>query len=124
VRSLPANEDSRKFLFSYGTLQLERVQLATFGRLLTGTRDGLPGFVLEPLQITDAAVIAVSGKSEHTIARFTGRDSDSIEGTVFEVTSEDIEHADKYEVADCTRMAVTLSSGRRAWVYLDARWLP
>ena len=33
-----------ELLFSYGTLQLEAVQMATFGRKLTGTRDVLPGF--------------------------------------------------------------------------------
>ncbi len=113
-----------EWLFSYGTLQLESVQLATFGRLLSGTRDALPGFTLVPLQIEDEAVIAVSGKSEHTIARFTGRDDDLIPGIVFEVSPEDIQHADNYEVADCTRVAVTLSSGQRAWAYLDARSLP
>jgi hypothetical protein len=119
-----ANQSSTELLFSYGTLQLERVQLAIFGRLLTGSSDALPGFDPESLRIEDAEVIAISGKSQHTIARFTGRESDSIPGTVFELTAEDIENADKYEVADCTRVAVTLGSGRRAWVYLDARSLP
>jgi hypothetical protein len=31
-------------LFSYGTLQQEDVQWSTFGRLLEGQRDELPGF--------------------------------------------------------------------------------
>jgi hypothetical protein len=35
-------------LFSYGTLQLEAVQLATFGRKLNGAADGLPGFEQSP----------------------------------------------------------------------------
>jgi len=30
-------------LFSYGTLQEERVQLSTFGRRLSGEPDALPG---------------------------------------------------------------------------------
>ena len=113
-----------ELLFSYGTLQLERVQLATFGRQLVGVRDALPCFTLESLTIHDANVIEISGKSEHTIAKFTGRESDLIPGTVFELTAEDLENADKYEVADCARVRVTLSSGRRAWVYLDGRSLP
>lgn len=116
--------DTTEFLFSYGTLQLDSVQLATFGRLLSGTSDALAGFVLEPLKIEDETVIAVSGKSEHTIAIYTGRDGDLVPGTVFELTTADIQHADNYEVADCTRVAVTLRSGKRAWVYLDARSLP
>lgn len=31
-------------VFSYGTLRQENVQLSTFGRLLQGRRDELPGF--------------------------------------------------------------------------------
>jgi len=109
-----------EFLFSYGTLQLEAVQVATFGRLLAGTSDVLRGFELAPLKIEDPAIIAISGKAVHTIAKFTGRDSDVILGTVFQVTLDDIEHADKYEVDACKRIAVTLRSGVRAWVYVDA----
>jgi len=108
-------------LFSYGTLQLDSVQQATFGRLLTGKPDVLTGFELRPLQIDDEYVIAVSGKSEHTIAAFTGRDSDTIAGTVFEVSAEELQHADEYEVEPCRRVSVVLQSGRSAWVYVDGR---
>ncbi|MEP7271793.1 MAG: gamma-glutamylcyclotransferase, partial [Acidobacteriota bacterium] len=61
-----------EFLFSYGTLQLEAVQMATFGRLLTGTPDVLPGFEQTSLEIQAPSVIAISGKAHHTIAKFTG----------------------------------------------------
>ena len=118
------DQTAAEFLFSYGTLQLEAVQLATFGRLLEGTSDALSGFEQVPLQIEDEAVIAVSGKSQHTIARFTGRASDVIPGTVFRVTPDEIQSADKYEVDACQRVAVTLCSGVRAWVYLDAQYVP
>jgi gamma-glutamylcyclotransferase (GGCT)/AIG2-like uncharacterized protein YtfP len=111
-------------LFAYGTLQLEAVQTATFGRRLTGTRDALPGFELAPLEIQEEAVIAVSGKAQHTMARFTGRPSDVIPGTVFAVSPEEIQRADEYEVAAVKRVEVVLQSGARAWVYLDARYTP
>jgi hypothetical protein len=117
-------QTATEFLFSYGTLQLESVQLATFGRLLYGTSDALSGFQQVALQIEDEAVIAVSGKSQHTIARFTGQESDVLFGTVFHVTPDDIQNADKYEVEPCKRVAVTLRSGLRAWVYVDARHIP
>jgi hypothetical protein len=110
-----------EFLFSYGTLQLESVQQATFGRLLTGKPDILTGFELRPLPIADEYVIAVSGKSEHTIAAFSGRDSDTIPGTVFEVSVEELHQADEYEVEPCRRISVVLQSGRSAWVYVDGR---
>ena len=112
---------SSELLFSYGTLQLDSVQQATFGRLLTGTPDVLAGFALRPLPIEDEYVIAVSGKSEHTIAAFTGRDSDEVPGTVFEVSLDELHRADEYEVEPCRRIPVVLQSGRRAWVYVDGR---
>ncbi len=118
------NQTSTEFLFSYGTLQLEAVQIATFGRLLAGTSDSLAGFEQVMLKIEDQAVVAVSGKAHHTIARFTGRASDVVFGTVFRVTADDIQNADRYEVDACKRVAVTLRSGARAWVYVDAQYIP
>ena len=113
-----------EFLFSYGTLQLEAVQMATFGRKLAGTRDVLPGFKEALVEIDDHATVSLSGKTHHPIAKFTGDPSDSISGTVFAVTPEEIQNADKYEVAAYKRVAVLLRSGVRAWVYVDARYAP
>ena len=98
--------------------------MATFGRLLSGTSDALPGFELAKLKIEDPAVIAISGQATHTIAKFTGHDSDEIPGTVFRFTSDDIRHADQYEVDACERIGVVLRSGIRAWVYVDAQCAP
>jgi len=108
-------------LFSYGTLRLPAVQMATFGRLLAGTADTLRGFELVPLSIDDPRVVALSGKAVHTMARFTGRASDAIPGRVFTVTESEIQRADTYEVAAVTRVAITLDSGVRAWAYVDAQ---
>src|SRR6185295_6493071 len=94
LSTMTTDQTATEFLFSYGTLQLEAVQLSTFGRLLPGESDALPGFELAPLEIEDEAVIALSGKSVHTIARFTGRAADVILGVVFRLTPEDIQHAD------------------------------
>ena len=111
-----------ELLFSYGTLQLEAVQMATFGRQLAGTRDVLPGFEATLLEIDDQATISLSGKTHHAIATFTGHPSDSVSGTVFAVTPEEIQSADKYEVAAYKRVTVLLRSGVRAWAYVDARY--
>jgi hypothetical protein len=113
-----------ELLFSYGTLQLEPVQRAAFGRRLAGTSDALQGFELVPLKIEDPAVVALSEKAHHTMATFTGRASDVIRGTVFAVTPDEIQGADKYEVAAVKRVAVVLQSGVRAWAYVDARHGP
>lgn len=40
-----------KFLFSYGTLQLKQVQLATFGRKLVGYADEIPACTLTMLKM-------------------------------------------------------------------------
>ena len=118
------NDVHSELLFSYGTLQLEAVQLATFGRPLAGTSDALRGFELAVLKIEDATVIAISGKVHHTMATFTGRASDVVSGTVFAVTRDEIQNADKYEVAAVKRVSVVLQSGARAWAYVDARYAP
>lgn len=108
-------------LFSYGTLQLESVQLATFGRKLAGAPDSLPGFARTLVEITDPEVLAASGETHHPIVAHTGDDADRVSGTVFELTADELANADAYEVDDYKRVAVTLASGTRAWVYVDAR---
>jgi gamma-glutamylcyclotransferase (GGCT)/AIG2-like uncharacterized protein YtfP len=110
-----------QLLFSYGTLQQRDVQLATFGRELHGSADQLVGFHESMVKIEDPEVVKTSGKSHHPIVKQTGRAEDCVAGTVFEVTDNELAHADKYEVSDYQRVAAPLSSGRTAWVYVDAR---
>ncbi len=117
---VPVREATER-LFSYGTLQQEAVQLKTFGRRLEGTADHLPGFGMTLLEITDPEVVATSGKTHHPIVAHTGQAQDQVEGTVFAVTSEELQQADAYEVADYQRKRVTLASGTAAWVYVDVR---
>lgn len=107
-------------LFSYGTLQLEKVQLETFGRLLSGVADALPGYSRTMVRITDPAVIAASGADHHPIVAASGDPDDSVEGMVFEITTEELAAADTYEVSDYKRVDVVLKSGLRAWVYVQA----
>lgn len=110
-----------QLLFSYGTLQQRNVQLATFGRELHGTADQLVGFQNSMVKIEDPEVVATSGKSHHPIVKHTGKVENRVAGTVFEVTDDELAHADKYEVSDYKRVSAPLSSGRTAWVYVDAR---
>lgn len=107
-------------LFAYGTLQQEGVQVATFGRALTGTTDVMAGYALVPLEIDDPAVVARSGKAVHTMARPTGHAADVIAGTVFSVSYDELQQADAYEVPAVKRVLVRLTSGTRAWVYVSA----
>ena len=112
-------------LFSYGTLQQENVQLATFGRRLEGSADSLVGFRRTLFEITDREVIRTSGKTHHPMATFTGEASHQIAGTVFEITQSELEQADRYETDPAYRRVNTrLLSGREAWVYADSRMSP
>jgi gamma-glutamylcyclotransferase (GGCT)/AIG2-like uncharacterized protein YtfP len=105
-------------LFSYGTLQQEDVQRATFGRLLKGTPDALVGFAVGMVEIRDQQVIATSGKSHHPGVVRSGRDTDRVPGTVFEITQAELASADAYEVDDYERVKAELASGSSAWVYV------
>jgi len=59
-------------LFSYGTLQLESVQMSTFGRLLKGETDEIVGFEQCSIILDDPRVVSLSGKREHLIVKFNG----------------------------------------------------
>jgi gamma-glutamylcyclotransferase (GGCT)/AIG2-like uncharacterized protein YtfP len=107
-------------LFSYGTLQLEQVQIATFGRKLDAQSDDMPGFSLTMLKIEDPQVVATSGKTHHPVVAWTGNPADRVSGAVFAITPEELAQADEYEVAAYRRDLVTLASGMKAWVYVDA----
>lgn len=112
-------------LFSYGTLQEPNVQLSTFGRLLEGQRDELPGFEPTLVKIEDPEEAAASGRTHYDNVRFNGRNDSRISGTVFEVTEAELAAADEYEqLAAYKRIEATLVSGKRAWLYADARTPP
>jgi hypothetical protein len=106
-------------LFSYGTLQVKAVRMANFGRLLSGRPDLLPGYTLVPIIINDSAVIALSGKSQHMIAK-RSHANDEVTGMVFEITADELAAAHRYEVGEYTLVQVTLKSGVKAWVYVGA----
>jgi gamma-glutamylcyclotransferase (GGCT)/AIG2-like uncharacterized protein YtfP len=112
-------------VFSYGTLQQERVQLSTFGRLLHGQSDELIGFVPSFVKIEDAEVAAPSGRTHHANVTFNGSNDSRVGGTVFEINDAELAAADAYErLAGYKRVAVTLVSGKQAWVYVDAHSAP
>jgi len=107
-------------LFSYGTLQMREVQLANFGRELTGQPDSLVGYRMEDVQLTDETVIRLSGKSIHKIVTGSENHLDEVEGVVFEITSEELAAADDYECEEYRRVPTILKSGLQAWVYVTA----
>jgi hypothetical protein len=107
-------------LFSYGTLQLDAVQIASFGRLLHGIDDRMPGFRKEMVEITDPEVLKTSGERYHPIVIPSDNPDDEVAGKVFEISRKELTAADAYEVSDYKRIQVVLRSGIVAWVYVKA----
>ncbi|BAP32197.1 uncharacterized protein CHSO_3160 [Chryseobacterium sp. StRB126] len=108
------------YLFSYGTLQKEQVQLETFGRILRGEKDFLLGYKLNMLEIKDPEVLRKSGQKYHPVLEFSGNANDEIEGILFEVTDSEILQADEYEVDDYKRIETVFKSGNKGFIYIGA----
>ncbi|MFB7785166.1 GDSL-type esterase/lipase family protein [Streptomyces vinaceus] len=105
-------------LFSFGTLRDEQVQTALFGRAVPRSPASLAGHTTRPLPITDPAVIAAGGLDVHLI--LVRERGSAVEGAVLHLTDRELAAADAYEVDDCARRRVVLTSGESAWAYLDA----
>jgi gamma-glutamylcyclotransferase (GGCT)/AIG2-like uncharacterized protein YtfP len=107
-------------LFSYGTLQQPDVQRATFGRTLHGDADALPGFEPSLVKIEGQVLPTSVGGTHHANVVRT-RGETRVNGTVFEVSDEELAAADAFEApARYERIHVTLVSGKQAWVYVFA----
>lgn len=107
-------------IFSYGSLQEERVQLSTFGRLLDGWKDEALGFDVTSATVDDPAAVALSGKHQHANLVRAGHDR-RVAGTVFEISDEELCSVDEYEaVFSYKRIEAALASGKKAWVYVHA----
>jgi len=109
-----------ELLFSYGTLQLEKVQIESFGRKLIGTKEVLKGFKLEQVRITDKSVIKKSEQEFHPIAIPSNSKEDKIDGTLYKISSQELQQADDYEVSDYKRVKVNFESEKQGWVYIKS----
>jgi ribosomal protein S18 acetylase RimI-like enzyme len=116
--SLSFTPAATESLFSYGTLQDERVQRNLFGRRLEGTPDALTGFRMDWLEERDPGAVATSSIVRHPVVHQTGAATDRIAGTLFQLTQAELACADEYEAGDYERARITLASGRSAWLYV------
>lgn len=108
----------KHYLFSYGTLQLQKVQIETYGRILKGSEDSLMGFKLDALEITDPEVLKKSAQKFHPIAKKSACPGDTINGKIFEITDDELKATDSYEVSYYQRVLAEFKSGQKAWVYV------
>ncbi len=109
-----------EFLFSYGTLQQENVQISTFGRVLDGEKAKICGFKLNEVEISDYEVISKSGKNIHKIMVNSQNEEDFVEGTIYSITKSELRIADDYEVNDYKRVQLITDNGKNVWAYVAA----
>ena len=106
------------YLFSYGTLQKEKVQLTLFGRRLQGWSDLLAGFITASVEISDETFLSKGEGQQQLTAVKSDDTNDVVKGTAFEITEEELLLCDRYEPAGYERINVALQSGREAWIYV------
>jgi len=87
----------KEYLFSYGTLQKEKVQVALFGRILHGWTDTLRGYKVVFIEIKDKAFLERGEENFQQTLVISDDNNDGVKGTVFEITEKELLHADKYE---------------------------
>lgn len=113
-----------EYLFSYGTLQIEKTQLDLFGKVLHGTSDILPGYKVVTIQIADEVFLNKGEDPHQKTLVASNKIEDHITGTALELSQDDLLQADSYEPNNYKRIKVTLASGKEAWVYIaDVRSL-
>ena|SRR5258706_14947003 len=108
----------KEYLFSYGTLQKEKVQVELFGRILQGSGDILRGYKAAVVEIKDESFLAKGEQKSQRTALVSNDKNDSIQGTVLEMTEEELRLADNYEPDGYERIRVVLESGKEAWIYV------
>lgn len=95
-------------LFTYGTLQIPRVQSAVFGRIVSGTPDTLTGFYKGEIQL-----------GAHIYPILKPDPTSRVVGLVIEVTTAELALIDRYEGSEYRRVRVRLESGNESWVYCE-----
>ena len=107
-----------EYLFSYGTLQKEEIQLKLFGRLLESEPDTLEGYMISTIEITDRRFLDQGEERFQKTVAPTGICADFVKGTVLELSKSELQLVEKYEPENYRRIKVKLDSGKSAWVFL------
>ncbi|MBT8237088.1 MAG: gamma-glutamylcyclotransferase [Croceitalea sp.] len=96
------------YLFSYGSLQDEAVQLRIFKRKLIGIAAILYGYhLVENEYLGKFPVIYASTNSQNTV-----------KGMVYEITKTELSLCDQYETDYYKRINIVLPLHPQAWVYV------
>nr|WP_297706934.1 gamma-glutamylcyclotransferase family protein [uncultured Eudoraea sp.] len=102
--------NATEYLFTYGTLQEENIQLTVFSRTLSGFSDTLIGY-----KLSDEKVVGV-----YPVMQSSNEPADFVNGRVFMCSKKEILEVDKYEGPAYKRVKVVLNSGKSAWAYISS----
>ena len=94
-------------VFSYGTLQQTTIQLDLYGTTLEGITDQLKDYEL--LNNVVYGKYPVVRKALNQV----------VKGTVFNLTTQQLQITDQYEGEAYKRIMLQLNSGIKAWVYIE-----
>lgn len=89
-----------------------------YGRILEGSVDILKGYTTTTIRILDEAFLSRGEQKQQQTAMKSDSQTDSIKGTVFEITVDELLLSDSYEPENYKRINVVLESGRESWIYL------
>jgi hypothetical protein len=70
------------------------------------------------IEITDESFLAKGEEKYQLTLISTNNENDFIEGTVLELSKEELLLADQYEPNNYVRIKVEFNSGKKAWVYV------
>lgn len=118
IGDAPAAAPATHAVFSFGTLRQESVQQALYGGTVPTVPDGLVGWRLTTVRITDPAVIAASGSDLHPGIERSGDPADRVDGGVLTLDGDALAATDRYESVGYERTSIVLASGREAWIYV------
>lgn len=102
--------NATEYLFTYGTLQQEDIQLTVFSRTLSGFSDTLSGY-----KLSDEKVVGI-----YPVMQNSDVPTDFVNGRVYMCSNKEILDVDKYEGPAYKRIKVTLNSGKSAWAYISS----
>ena len=105
-------------LFACGTLTLEKVHLALFGRVLAYEEDALPGYVARTVLLEDQEILSTTGTATHRSMVPSDEPGAVVRGRAMHLTQAELERMDPHQSEHHRRKQVTLASGRTAWAYL------
>jgi hypothetical protein len=107
-------------LFACGTLTLEKVHVALFGRVLAWEEDTLPGYAKRTVILEDQDILSTTGSATHPSMVPSEAPGAAVQGRAMHLSEAELALMDPHQSEHHRRARVTLASGREAWAYLGA----